>query len=359
MRRRKGQSKVKIGLLGCGLISQYAHLFALKKAANVELTAICDAAEDLVLDISQAYGVRRGYTDYERFLKDANIEAVLIATPDQFHVPQAIECLRHGKHVLIEKPLGLEIEECRRLAGVVEKSGLKLQVGNMKRFDPGIQFAHRFIKENMGQRLSVSGWYCDSAFRSTMQQTLRLPVIRSAKQLGIDSASKKDTRAYKLITHGTHVFNTLRYLGGEIIAVQARFATKYESLCWHGLLEYSDGAIGHFELTTTVKTDWLEGFLVHGEGGTVELQSFLPFYNRPSKVRAFDAKQGEYRGPIGPDSDPYERQLEAFARAILDGTSASPDVYDGIADLAVIRAIEKSVETGRRTAVALSHRATQ
>ncbi|MFB3901999.1 MAG: Gfo/Idh/MocA family protein [Acidobacteriota bacterium] len=349
--------RVRIGLLGCGTISQYAHIFALKKADVVELTAVCEIADDLLREVSRRFDIPQAFSDFEMFLCEAEIDAVLIASADHDHVPQAIRSLQNGKHVLVEKPLGLNLEECRQLARVVEETGLKLQVGNMKRFDPGIEFVHRFISEDMGCRLSVSGWYCDTFYKDEIQRSLRLPVVRSAKQQGFDPAFKNDRKSYKLITHGIHLIDTLRYFGGEIVGLQARFASKYDALTWHGVLEFADGATGHFELTTSVKMDWLEGFHVHGESGSVEVKSFLPIFNRPSEVRVFDAKRRAYRAPLCADSDAYERQVEAFARSIINCQPASPSVYDGIADLAVIQAIQKSILTGRWTEVELESRA--
>jgi predicted dehydrogenase len=342
------EDKVQIGLLGCGLISQFAHLFALQKADGVRLAVVCDVAQDLAETVARQHGVERYSCDPTELLEDESLDAIVVATADQHHVAHAIECLRHGKHVLVEKPLGLTSAECLDLREAVRTSGRKLQVGNMKRYDPGVQFAHQFIEEKMGQRLSVAGWYCDSTARPGVQRTLRLPPVRSAAQVSFDPVFKSDKRAYKLVTHGVHLIDTLRFLGGEIIALQSRLAEKFGNLSWHGLLEFADGAVGHFELTTAIQMDWLEGFSVHGEGGSVELRSFLPFFYRPSEVRVFDATTGEYRSPIMPDSDPYERQVEAFAQAILRDTDVTPDVYDGIADLAVIEAVRESVETERR-----------
>jgi len=346
-RRSTSIQPVRVGLLGCGLIAQYAHLPALMKADRVKLTAICDIAEDLVAAVNRQYPVPQSFTDLEMFLEKADIDAVLVATADQDHVPNASACLRSGKHVLIEKPLGTNLEECRNLIKVVEETGCKLQVGNMKRYDPGLQFARQFVTTGLGERLSVSGWYCDTTLRQQMQAALRLPVLRSARQQGFDPAFKSNKRVYKLMTHGSHLVNTLRYLGGEIAAVQARLATKYNNFSWHGVLEFVDGAAGHFELTTAVQMDWLEGFRVHGEGGSVEVTSFLPFANRASEVRVFDASRGEYRSPITPDGDAYERQIEAFAQAIQENEPPSPTVYDGFADIAVLLAIQTSVNENR------------
>ena len=78
------------------------------------------------------------------------------------------KALLAGKHVLVEKPLGVSIEECASLQSAVAASGLVLQVGTMKRFDPGIAFARQFIAEEMGEMLALKAWYCDSTYRYVM-----------------------------------------------------------------------------------------------------------------------------------------------------------------------------------------------
>ena len=173
------ETVLKIGLLGCGPIAQFAHLPALAKARRVALRAICDGAEDLLHTMGQRYGVQQLYQDYATFLREADIDAVLIAVPDAFHVPLAAQALAAGKHVLVEKPLGVNSDECRELLRAVQRTGLKLQVGAMKRHDPGIAFAHRFVRERLGQILSVSGWYCDTLFRPAFQETLLPPTVAS------------------------------------------------------------------------------------------------------------------------------------------------------------------------------------
>src|SRR5215212_8426921 len=105
----KDPRQLRLGILGCGPISQIAHFDAVKKARNVELTAICDVADDLRERMATLHRPRFAYRDFEEMLADARIEAVLIGVADQFHVPLAAKALRAGKHVLIEKPLGVTI----------------------------------------------------------------------------------------------------------------------------------------------------------------------------------------------------------------------------------------------------------
>ncbi len=98
--------ELRFGLLGCGPTAQFAHLPALDRAKNVRLTAIYDGAEYLLQTISRCTGVERIYTDHRELLEYPDIDPVLIAVPDLFHVPMAIDALRAGKHVLVEKSLG-------------------------------------------------------------------------------------------------------------------------------------------------------------------------------------------------------------------------------------------------------------
>src|SRR5439155_13344208 len=88
-----------------------------------------------------------------------------------------------GKHVLVEKPLGVTIEECDELRRHLSESRLVLQVGNNRRFDPGIAFARRFIQEELGEVLALKAWYCDSTYRYTMTDNLQpIPLVSSSSR---------------------------------------------------------------------------------------------------------------------------------------------------------------------------------
>jgi len=87
---KKEKRLLRVGVLGCGPISQAAHLEASLKARNAELYAICDQAKDLVEKIATRFEPRKTFTDYDAMLEDAKVEAVVVAIADQFHVDAAI-----------------------------------------------------------------------------------------------------------------------------------------------------------------------------------------------------------------------------------------------------------------------------
>ena len=106
--------------------------------------------------------------------------------------------------------------------------------------------------------------------------------------------------------------------------------------------------MGHFELTVKVNADWSEGYRIYGEHGSVEVKTFLPFYHRPSEVRAFDARTEQWHTPLGAHSNPYKNQLEAFARSVLDDEPVNPDAWEGLVTVRLLEAVEASVAVGGR-----------
>src|SRR5208337_596884 len=108
---KKTPDPVRIGVLGCGMISQAAHFGSCQRARNARLYAICDAADDLRSRMAQVWEPEVAYGKYEEMLADPKVEAVIIGIADQFHVSAAARAIEAGKHVLVEKPLGVSVEE--------------------------------------------------------------------------------------------------------------------------------------------------------------------------------------------------------------------------------------------------------
>jgi hypothetical protein len=97
---KKDDRRLRIGLLGCGPISQAAHLDAIRKARNADLCALCDVAEGLTGRVAAICQPEAVYNDFTAMLDDPQVEAVVIAVADQFHVPLCRQALAAGKPVL-------------------------------------------------------------------------------------------------------------------------------------------------------------------------------------------------------------------------------------------------------------------
>ena len=347
---------LRLGILGAGPIAQAAHFDAARKASNVELYAICDMAKDLVERMAAIHRPTRTYTDYERMLSDPSVDAVVVAVADEFHVPMARQALEAGKHVLVEKPLGVDVAECEALRADVRRTGLVLQVGTMRRFDEGIAFARDFVRDEIGELVALRAWYCDSTYRYTMTDALQPPIESSERARRPAGDPKADRERYYLLGHASHLIDTARFLAGDIVGVDARLVEKADTYCWFTRVDFADGAVGHVDLTMSARMDWHEGFHVYGEHGSVVGRTFLPWYLRTSEVECFSTRDGRYHRPLGADGHFWRRQLEGFAETILNGApQRGADVDDGIAALRVIEAIERSVETGAPVEVGDEH----
>ena len=175
------ETKLNVGVLGCGPIAQAGHFESCTKAKNAQLYAICDVAADLRDRMAATHAPHKSFADYDTMLADPDLDAVIIATSDAFHVPASIRALEAGKHVLCEKPLALGLEESEQLAKVVARTGKLFQVGHMKRYDIGLQEAKRFIDTEMGEIIALKAWYCDSTHRYAMTDAVQPLIVKSAQ----------------------------------------------------------------------------------------------------------------------------------------------------------------------------------
>jgi predicted dehydrogenase len=341
---KKDSRRLRLGLLGCGPISQAAHLDAIRKARNSDLYAICDVAEDLTARLAAVYQPEAVYNDFAAMLADPQVEAVVIAVADQFHVPLCRQALAAGKAVLVEKPLGTTVEECEDLRDLVNQTGLVFQVGNNRRFEPGMTEARRFVREELGDLLTLDAWYYDSVYRYTMQDNLYPVPVETRKSKRPPGDWKADRQRYLLLTHGVHLLDTARFLAGPLVAVHARHRAHREMHGWSIQLEFASGALGQLSLISPRRGDFEEGFRVHGTHGSVFGQAPLPWFQR-AQVECF--KDGQYRRLLGEDGFTFKRQIEGFADVILHGApQLGATLDDGIAAVRGLVAVSQSVAYG-------------
>jgi predicted dehydrogenase len=344
---RKDERRLRIGVVGAGPIAQFAHLEAARRARNTELYAICDVAHDLIERMAAVHQPRTTFLAYEQMLQDPLVEAVIVATTDAFHVPLALQALAAGKHVFVEKPLGLAIEDCESLMRAVKNTSLVFQVGFNRRFDPGLTYAREFIRAELGKMALFHGWYCDSTARYTMTDNLQAIPLHSALKRTPSENPKADKRKYFLLTHGSHLFDTARFLAGPIVAVEARWKEEAGAHHWSVSLEFESGCLGTLAIAVPARADFQDGVHIFGEGGSVQGRLHLPWYRKAGDVECFSAKEGLFRRPLGADADTYKLQLESFASRILEGAEQTgATIADGVENLRALVATARSVDTG-------------
>ncbi len=141
------ESRIGVGVIGLGGISHSVHLPGLKLCDQAELVALCDADPARLQQTAQEYQVKETFTEYERLLQHPGVDAVVIATPTLLHAPIAHAAIAAGKHVLVEKQLGMNYAETVAMHAAAVAAGVTHMTAFTYRFVP----AMRYLKYLVGQ----------------------------------------------------------------------------------------------------------------------------------------------------------------------------------------------------------------
>jgi UDP-N-acetylglucosamine 3-dehydrogenase len=136
---------MKVGVIGTGGMGKH-HARVLSELEGCELVGICDLKEDIAKQLARMYNTR-AYTDYIGLLKREKPECVSLAVPTDSHAELAVDLLSRGLHVLVEKPIALNMKQARGMVDAAEKSGSKLMVGHIERFNPAVQKLRTILKK--------------------------------------------------------------------------------------------------------------------------------------------------------------------------------------------------------------------
>jgi predicted dehydrogenase len=138
------REKLRVGLLGVGAIAQVVHLPVLSQLDDVELTLVCDVDQPRAKAIAARFGIPHVFADDEAVFRSDLVDALIVCTPSHMHEQQAIAGLQAGKHMLVEKPLGLTEDAVDRIIAVAEKTDRTLMVAMNNRYRPDTQALRPF-----------------------------------------------------------------------------------------------------------------------------------------------------------------------------------------------------------------------
>jgi len=208
--------KIKVAIVGTGFIGP-AHLEALRRLPNIEVSALCEVSIDLAKEKAELLGIANAYT-FEEMLKDPEIDVVHICTPNFLHFSQSKAALLAGKHVICEKPLATKIEEAEELVALAKEKGLINAVHFNLRYYPMVR-QMKVLRENgeLGEIYSIMGSY--------LQDWLFLQTDYNWR---LEPAQSGDSRAIADI--GSHLLDLTEYVTGlRIIEVMADFSTVHKT----------------------------------------------------------------------------------------------------------------------------------
>ncbi len=153
---------IKMALIGCGGMGR-SHLRSAREVPELNFVGYVDAVEQAAAGACHEFGGRYHTTDVAEVMRDDDVDAVLIATHHDSHTPFAIRAAEAGKHIFLEKPMALTIEECLKIEEAVEKAGVKLMMGFKFRFAPLVARVKEMVPQplvTVGQSLhsAMKGW---------------------------------------------------------------------------------------------------------------------------------------------------------------------------------------------------------
>ena len=143
-------SRLRVGIAGLGRLGRRHAQNLAQRVPSAELVAACSPVADELAWAKDTLGVRNLYADYAALLGDAKVDAVFLVTPTSLHPEHIVQALQSGKHVFCEKPLALDLAECRRVeAEAAQHPKLKVMIGYGRRFDPSYSAAYDKIRAGL------------------------------------------------------------------------------------------------------------------------------------------------------------------------------------------------------------------
>ncbi|HOJ21269.1 MAG TPA: Gfo/Idh/MocA family oxidoreductase [Armatimonadota bacterium] len=314
---------INLGLIGCGALGKI-HAQCIAQIPEARFVAYVDKVEDAAEAALKQFGGDYATTDVETLLCDDSVDAVYICTRHDSHASLAIAAARAGKHILIEKPLALRIEECEAVAEAVKRAGVTLMPAFKMRFYPLVQMAHEFIPnpqvmvgQMMDNRWGDNIWPQD-------------PVQGGAN----------------VHSQGCHTTDLLRFFAGS---EPTRLWASGGTLTHPGH-PCIDQCIASIQFANGHTAAWIQGdaatshftskffFELFGNGKSVQL------YDRFKKATFFDGQKTwvEER----PDEEGFLLENREFISALQEGRQPVLTAHDGIQATRIVLAADRAIRTG-------------
>ena len=340
---------IRLSVMGAGLIGK-RHIEQILARPEASLASIIDptsAARELAQSLNVAW-----YPLFQEIAPEDRPDGIIVATPNQMHVANGMECIEAGLPVLIEKPIADDLAGAEALVDSAERRGVTLLVGHHRRHDPMIQRAKEEIDSGrLGQIVSVHGMFW---------------LIKPDDYF--DVVWRREKGAGPILLNLIHDVDLLRYLCGEIVAVQAAQSNRVRNYTVEEtaviILRFDSGALGTVNVSDTIQAPWSWEFTagenpayshtpetcyqIGGRRASLALPQ-LDLWHHPSKASWWAPLERERLSFV--PQHPLGLQIANFC-AVISGT-AKPVVSgrEGLNTLRVIDAIKRAAESGNLVSV--------
>jgi predicted dehydrogenase len=315
-------NRLRVAVLGSGFIAAY-HARAAAELPDAEPVAAANWRPESLASLGEKFGIARTTTDWRELVADPGIDAVVVATPNSLHAEQATAFLEAGQHVMVEKPMAMDLAEADAMAAAAERSSAFLMVAHCWRFHPRVVgLRDRIAAGELGEVVKTRGYGGHAAWGPSGW-----------------FVDPKLAGGGALADMGVHAIDTARFLlgGPEPVRVCAAVGTRYSELAVDDdailLISWSNGT------NSVVESGWWQPHLAGLEAET-------EVYGTGGYARIFG-----YTEPPSPDYEHcpqsmYTAQMAEFVAAVRAGRQPQPDGDDGRVVMRVVEEAYRSAGVG-------------
>lgn len=339
---------LNFALVGCGRIAKrHSELLGHGQIDGARLSAVCDIVAGKAQAIGERFGVP-AYTDMHEMMRREAVDVVVVLTESGHHAKHVVELAAHGKHIVVEKPMALTLDDADAMIRACDAAGVRLFVVKQNRFNVPVVKAREALEEGR--------------FGKMVLGTVRVRWCRT--QQYYDQDAWRGTWALDggvLTNQASHHVDLLEWMMGDVQSVFALSTTALVNIETEDtaavVLKFASGALGVIEATTAARPTDIEGSLsLLGERGTVEIGGFA--VNEMKLWRFTEPRDGDDRvlnefsvNPPNVYGFGHQAYYEHVVDCLRHDRRHLVDGLEGRKSLELITAIYESVETGREVAL--------
>jgi len=329
---------MKIAFAGTGLISG-VHAGAAQKLPDVTLEAVVNHRPESMAAFAAEFGIPRQYANVANLLKDGDVDALIVCTPNYLHAPQSIAALEAGVHVLVEKPMAMNAAEAEAMLAASRKSGALLMVGHVWRFDPEV----RWLREQI-----AAGWL------GKIVRTKGYCVHVNDGPAGWFT-QRKFAGGGAVADMGVHALDTVRFLLGDPqpVSVYAQIGSYYNDFD----VDDTGVIIVNWDQGTTsdIEAGWWQPHTGGPQAatqlyGTAGFGRIFPSYLEIPNADKSDVERIDPGFlPVG-ERDKREKfgtQMSRFLEYVREGRKPHPGGAEGLVNMCLVDAAYKNAKTGQ------------
>jgi predicted dehydrogenase len=341
--------KIGFGVISASGMAQ-SHMLAIRDNANAELRAVCDIDEKKAEDAALRFKVDKIYKNYRDLLKQPDIDAVVIVTPDQLHSEMTVAAIEAGKHVLCEKPMALTSADCKIMTDTASRHpDLKFMIGQICRFTPGFVAAKKLI--NAGEIGEL--FYVESEYAHDYEDMFKH-----------GNEWRKDPLRHGYLGGGCHAVDLVRWVAGDPIEVMAYGNKKMLTFlptedCVISIMKFPNDVIGKVFVSIGCKREYTMRSVFYGSLGTIICDNTNPkitLYKKTWKdgktlIEGISDQVVPVECPVNLESHNTRGEIYAFTDAIINNTKIMTDGNEGKKTVEVALAVIESIKTGKPVTV--------